>query len=190
MTDLLARPAPPDPRARDRTDGRRRLPNWAPLVTLAAIILTAAPVVLWACQVMHLARQVQEVALFVHLGALILGFGGVLSVDWVGALYILGRRSFLEVVRAADNAAVPIWAGYAGLVLSGLFLEPNLNSPVTIVKLALVLVIGLNGVVALAVQRALTREADMRWMAIGGSAAVISQLGWWGATVVGFINAH
>ena len=80
---------------------------------------------------------------------------------------------------------------YAGLVLSSLLLEPNPYSPLTLLKLALVLVIGLNGVVALGVQRALAREADLRWMAVGGSAAVISQLGWWLATVlIGFLNAH
>lgn len=190
MTDVLARTGLPEPRIRIEGAWRRRLPDWLPLAAVSVVILTAAPFVFWACQVVHPAPLVHDVALFVHLGALILGFGGVLSVDWVAGLYILGKRSFLEMVRAADNAAVPIWAGYTGLVLSGLLLEPNLNSPFTLVKLTLVLVIGLNGVMALGVQRALAREADLRWMAIGGAAAVISQLGWWSATVIGFVNAH
>lgn len=189
MTDALAPTGVSAPRA-DSQSARRRLPHWLPLAAAAAIILAAAPPALWASQVVHPAPLVHDVALFVHLSALILGFGGVLSVDWVAALYMLGKRNFLEMVRAADNAAVPIWVGYAGLVLSGVVLEPHLNSPFTIAKLALVLVIGLNGVVALGAQRALAREADLRWMAIGGSAAVISQLGWWGATIIGFINAH
>lgn len=190
MNDVLAPTGVQAQRAETRAARRRRLPDWLPLAAAAAGILTAAPLVLWACHVVRPAPLVHEVALFVHLGALVLGFGGVLSVDWVAGLYILGKRSLLEMVRAADNAAVPIWAGYAGLVLSGVLLEPNLNSPFTIAKLVVVLVIGLNGVVALGVQRALAREADLRWMAIGGSSAVISQLGWWGATIIGFVNAH
>ena len=189
MNDVLARAAAPAP-GRGRTAWRRRLPDWLPLAAVAALILAAAPLVLWTCRAVHPAPLVHDLALFVHLGALVLGFGGVLCVDWVAALYLLRRRSLVEMVRAADNAAVPIWAGYAGLVLSGVLLEPALDSPVVVVKLALVLVIGLNGVVALGVHRALGREADLRWMALGGSAAVISQLGWWGATIIGFVNAH
>ena len=145
----------------------------------------------WVCSVAHPRPVVHEVALFVHLAALLVGFGAVLSVDWVAALFILGRRTFHEMLRAADNAAVPVWAGYAGLVLSGLLLEPDLEHPVTMLKLGLVLVIGLNGVVALGLHRALGRGgADLRWMALGGMCATVSQLGWWGATVVGFLNAH
>lgn len=187
MAELLDRPGLPEAPARA---GRARVPDWLPLMVVAALVLTAEPLVVWGSQQAHPHPAVHDTALFVHLAALVLGFGGVLSVDWVAALYLLGRRSFLDMVRAADNAAVPIWAGYAGLVLSGLLLEPALDSPVTLVKLGLVLVIGLNGVVALAVHRALTREPDLRWMAIGGSVAVVSQLGWWGATVIGFLNAH
>lgn len=187
---MLAPTGVPAPPGGSQSARRRRLPQWLPLAVTAATILGAAPPVLWASQVAHAAPLVHDVALFVHLGALILGFGGVLSVDWVAALYMLGKRNLLELVRAAENAAVPIWAGYAGLVLSGVILEPNLDSPFTMVKLTIVLVIGLNGVVALGVQRVLARDADLRWMAVGGSAAVISQLGWWGATIIGFVNAH
>lgn len=190
MSDVLARTVAPDPRTRNKVACRAPRPDWWPLAAVTMVILVAAPLVFWACQIVHLPPQVHDLALFVHLGALILGFGGVLCVDWVAALFILRKRSFLEMVRAADNAAIPIWAGYSGLVLSGLLLEPNLHSPATVVKLLLVLVIGLNGVVALGVHRALAREADLRWMALGGSVAIISQLGWWGATIVGFVSAH
>jgi hypothetical protein len=195
MTDLLAeQPGAVRPVRLAVTGGRRGggvPPPWAPLALVGALILAAAPVVLWVCSVTHPLPVVHEVALFVHLASLLVGFGAVLTVDWVAALFILGRRTFHEMLRAADNAAVPVWAGYAGLVLSGLLLEPDLTSPVTIVKLVLVLVIGLNGVVALGLHRALGRGgADLRWMALGGMCATVSQLGWWGATLVGFLNAH
>lgn len=187
MVELLDRPALPPEAPRTRLG---RVPDWLPLVTVAAAVLTLEPLVIWGSQVAHPLPVVHDTALFFHLAALLLGFGAVLTVDWVAAMYLLGRRSFLDMVQAADNAAVPIWAGYAGLVLSGLLLEPALDSPLTLVKLGLVLVIGLNGVVALAVHRALSREPDLRWMAIGGSVAVVSQIGWWGATMIGFLNAH
>ena len=194
MTDLLTEHPVPVQRhdAAEPVAGRRgRVPSWTPLALVGSVILAAAPVVVWVCSVAHPLPVVHEVALFVHLAALLVGFGAVLSVDWVAALFILGKRNFHEMLRAADNAAVPVWAGYAGLVLSGLLLEPDLTSPVTIVKLVLVLVIGLNGVVALGLHRALGRGgADLRWMALGGMCATVSQLGWWGATLVGFLNAH
>lgn len=190
MSDVLSAAVAPEPRTDGGAPWRAPRPDWWPLAGVATAILVAAPLVLWACQAVHLSPEVHDVALFVHLGALILGFGGVLCVDWVAALFIVRKRTFLDMVRAADNAAVPIWAGYAGLVLSGLLLEPDLHSRATAVKLILVLVIGLNGVVALGVHRALAREADLRWMALGGSVAIVSQLGWWGATIVGFVNAH
>jgi hypothetical protein len=201
MTDLLTGRAVPVPHADDRSAAQpapgsarvrgRRLPHWTPLAVVGSVILAAAPVVVWICSVSHPLPVVHDVALFVHLASLLLGFGAVLTVDWVAALFILGRRNLHEMLRAADNAAVPVWAGYAGLVLSGLLLEPDLTSPLTIVKLVLVLVIGLNGVVALGLHRALGRGgADLRWMALGGMCATVSQLCWWGATAVGFLNAH
>lgn len=194
MTEVLehVEGRPVEPATRERSvRARVGRPDWLPLAAVGSLILAAAPVVLWTCSHTHPAPVVHEVALFVHLAALLVGFGAVLSVDWVAALFILGKRSFHEMLRAADNAAVPVWAGYAGLVLSGLLLEPDLGNPVTQVKLALVLLIGLNGVVALGLHRALGRGgADLRWMALGGMCATVSQVGWWGATVVGFLNAH
>lgn len=182
MTELLERAVEPATgTAADAAPVRRR-PDWLPLAAVGSLILATAPAVLWTCAHAHPAPLLHDLALFVHLGALLVGFGAVLSVDWVAALFIVGKRSFHEMMRAADNAAVPVWAGYAGLVLSGLLLEPDLASPVTQVKLALVLALGLH--------RALGRGADLRWMALGGMCATVSQLAWWGATVVGFLNAH
>lgn len=190
MTELLEHAVEPVAGTTAAVVPARRRPDWLPLAAVGSLILATAPAVVWTCSHTHPVPLLHDVALFVHLAALLVGFGAVLSVDWVAALFILGKRSFHEMMRAADNAAVPVWAGYAGLVLSGLLLEPDLTSPVTQVKLALVLVIGLNGVVAVGLHRALGRGADLRWMALGGMCATVSQLAWWGATVIGFLNAH
>lgn len=181
----------PSPRrGSDDPLGRRRTPGWLPLAGAAVLILAAAPLVLWICATAHPHPMVHAVGLFFHLAALVVGFGSVLSVDWVALLFMLGRRDFKDLLASAENASVPIWLGYAGLVLSGLVLEPDLHSTITQIKLGLVLVVGLNGLVAVGLHQSLHRRGEMGPMALGMVCATVSQVGWWGATVVGFINAH
>lgn len=180
------------PRARGLVVARRPggLPDWLPLAAVAVAIVAAAPPCLWIAGHAHPSHTTHEIALFFHLGALVLGFGAVLVVDWVALLWTLGRRTTEEMLRAADNSLVPIWAGYSALVLSGLLLEPDLGSSMTRFKLALVLVIGLNGVVALWLHRALHRGPNLRLMVVGGCCALLSQAGWWGAIVIGHLNTR
>lgn len=169
---------------------RRTIPPWVSLAAVATAIVAAAPPCLWIAGHAHPSHTTHEVALFLHLASLVLGFGAVLVIDWVALLWTLGRRSTTEMLRAADNSLAPIWAGYAGLVLSGLLLEPDLASPVTRMKLALVLAIGLNGVVALWLHRALQQGANLRLMLLGGMCATVSQLAWWGSLLIGHLNAR
>jgi hypothetical protein len=62
----------------------------------------------------------------------------------------------------------------------------------TQVKLVLVLVAALNGLAALAVQRRFSRLAGLRpggrLIIQAALVAVISQLAWWGAVFIGFVN--
>lgn len=129
-----------------------------------------------------------DCALFVHLASLVVGFGAVLSVDWVALLWISGRRDLGQVLETAENVMVPIWAGYAGLVASGIVLAPNLSNPLTIIKLGLVLVIGCNGIMVSWLAPRL-RDNCPRALTLSGMSALVSQLGWWGATVIGYLNA-
>lgn len=135
-----------------------------------------------------------EVALFGHLASLVLGFGAVLAVDWVALLWVFRQRSLGDIVRSADNARFPIWLGYAGLVATGVLLEPDLTNVATQVKLALVVMVGLNGVLAMVLHGRLagvTAEGPGRRLlltAVGSS--TISQVGWWGAMLVGFLKGH
>src|SRR5690606_33307209 len=86
------------------------------------------------------------VALFVHLASLILGLGAVLMVEWYGLLWSTEWRSVRDL-RQVDVTATPlIWAGLVGLLASGALLQPNLESPLTMVKLGAVLLVSLNGV--------------------------------------------
>lgn len=135
---------------------------------------------------------VQQVALFAHLASLVAGFGGVLSVDWVGLQWMLGRRTLRDVIDTAGHCQSLIWVGYAGLVTSSLLLEPDPGHGLTQVKLACVLIIAWNGLLVSSLHQRLLAIGDrkpaprlIRLAAISGG---ISQLGWWSAMVIGFIN--
>lgn len=56
-------------------------------------------------------------------------------------------------------------------MVSGVMLRPDLESPITRIKLVLVLVL-----------------AVTRLIVWGASAALVSQSCWWGATFIGFLN--
>ncbi|MET9672346.1 hypothetical protein ABZY68_04500 [Streptomyces sp. NPDC006482] len=79
-------------------------------------------------------------------------------------------------------------------MLTGVLLHPDVNAPLTQVKLLLVLVIALNGVHATALHRSLTdlghRRPTPRLLTRAGTSAVLSQVGWWGAAVIGFLNSR
>lgn len=150
-------------------------------------------VAVWVGASVHPHPAVHQGALFLHLACLVLGFGSVLTVDWVATAWALRWRSFDDVLSAAGHAHAPIWAGYAGLVVSGALLEPDLHSPSTLVKLVLVLVIGCNGAVATSLQDRLAATSPAgptgRLMLLSGLVAVVSQTCWWSATAIGFVTA-
>ena len=172
---------------------RSPLPGWAP-VGLAALMAVALGGALWTAGHLRPDPLLADVALFAHLASLVLGFGAVLAVDWVALLWLLRQRTLDDVVRTAGNAHLPIWLGYAGLVASGVLLEPDLDSTATRVKLLLVLAIGWNGIWAMVLHHRLERVGDAgpgrSLMRVAGAAAAVSQLGWWGAMLVGFLNAR
>jgi hypothetical protein len=174
---------------------------WAPVGTWFAPALTTAgvaagvAVVSWVAGHVHPDRTLHEAALFAHLASLTIGFGAVLAVDWVALLWLLQRRTLADVLGAAGNAHAPAWIGYAGLTLSGMLLQPDLTNPLTQLKLALVVVIGWNGVVAALTQRWLARIASggvlsQRRLLACACSGVVSQLGWWGAMLLGFVNGR
>jgi hypothetical protein len=139
-------------------------------------------------------------ALFVHLASLIAGLGAVLVIDWTGLLWVLGRRTFLDVTRTAGALHALIWLGLAGLVFSGVLLRPDACVTLTRVKLALVLVIAVNGLYAHALQpqlaalgertapAALLERSSSALMQQAAGTAIISQTAWWASVAIGFHN--
>ncbi|MFE5754606.1 hypothetical protein ACFQ7M_35765 [Streptomyces massasporeus] len=173
--------------------GRPRRPLHTLIVADLLICLAWAGSVGAASQV-EAGPAVRTVALFLHLGALVLGLGSVLTIDYYGMLWLLGRRSLRQSLEFAGPLHVPVWTGLAGLVLSGIVLDPDPRAPLTRVKLVLVLLIALNGVHAQALHRTLGDHVGAcpprRLLVRGVISAVLSQLGWWGAVTLGFLNSQ
>jgi hypothetical protein len=178
-TKSLARPA-----SRRRVDYAAVTGAWAVVVVAAAIFPLDDP-------------QVARVALFIHLVSMAVGFGAVIVIDVYGLLWLFGHRTLAELVDLDTAAHTVIAVGVAGLLASGIALQPDLSTPLAWFKMWLVLVLMLNG---LAAQRMLvrlrktlpptTRGGSIPWAAFqrGLSAALISQASWWGAIAIGFIT--
>lgn len=175
--------------ARPLETGRRRLPATASYGIV--VVVWAASV--WASTQLRVDPPLHQWALFAHLAALVAGLGAVLTIDFCGLLWLLGRRSLRQVLVVAGGAHALIWTGLGGLVATGSLLAPDLSQPWTRTKLALVLVLGLNGVQAMAVQRQMDRaggDPPRRLLLRSAGTAVLSQVGWWGAAVVGFLSTQ
>jgi hypothetical protein len=136
-------------------------------------------------------------AVIVHVLSLVIAFGAVVVIDWHGLLWLTGTRGLRELTRLAAAAGPLIWMGLAGLLASGAFLEPDMSSPTTWTKLTLVLAVGLNGALTSTINRSLSdlpRATGLSVLPPGlrarlVTATVVSQLGWWGAIIIGFSTA-
>ena len=177
-------------KAKQRRLQRRRL--------LAYVVIAAGwALSIWISTLLDPPAWLHASALFVHLASLIIGLGAVLMVEWYGLLWATEWRSVRDLRQVDRTLKLPIWAGLIGLLASGAFLEPNLDSPGTIVKLGAVLVLSLNGVALTRWTsylarfpprmrfRNLPRRARFRFVA----SAVVSQIAWWTAVVIGMLNS-
>lgn len=186
----LPRPDAPFDAHRDVTSFSFPRPSWAPYVLAAVLIAGTGASVLWVSGHVHPDHALHDVALFVHLACLVVGFGAVLTVDWIALGWVAGQRDFADVLRSASNVNFPIWCGYAGLVLSGVLLQPQLSSQLTQAKLALVLVIGWNGLLAGWLHGRLNARPSRVLLLVAAMSATVSQVAWWGAMVIGFLNGR
>jgi hypothetical protein len=187
---LRPQPAPAEPPEPE--------PAVAPLLPAVLLLVLAGGAVatVWAASLwlsLHVEADatLHTVALFAHLVALTAGFGAVLVVDWCGLLWLLGRRRLEDVVDLARTCHAVIWAGLAALTLSGSLLHPDLGALRTQVKLGVVLVLALNGVQAVLLQRrleAVSGAPARRLLLRVAASAGLSQAGWWTATAIGFLT--
>ncbi|MGW5421887.1 hypothetical protein [Streptomyces sp. NPDC003943] len=180
--------APEEPLRQDLT------PGW--LLTAAGVLAAGAlAVCCWTAGHVRADLTLQTAARFLHVASTVAGLGAVLAVDWFAVLWLSGRRPLASVLDTACALQTPIWAGLGGLTVTGLFLRPDLGSPLTVVKLGLVLAVTLNGLYAHRLGQLLARFRDRAEVPRGllvrsGAAASVSQIGWWGAALIGFLNSH
>jgi len=140
---------------------------------------------------------VHRVALAAHILALVLSFGAILVLDWVGLLWLLGRRDVHDTRRLESAAQPLIWGGLAILLISGALLHPDLSSPPTQIKLVSILVLMLNGLVLTRTVKQLhllppatlftAMAAGLRTRLL--AALCISQACWWTSVLVGLLNS-
>ncbi|QKJ20859.1 hypothetical protein [Microbacterium hominis] len=135
-------------------------------------------------------------ALFGHLAAVIIGLGAAVLLEVKGLLWAMGRRTLGEFMRTERTVTRLAWLGIAGLFATGAFLEPSLGEPLTALKMAAVLVAGLNGVAMTRITGELHRlpgtvafgRLPLRLRLSSLSSAVVSQIAWWTAVIIGMLN--
>ena len=195
-TATVTTPAPtttPPPPPHLPSPAGRRLRTLFLLCAIAGLWCT---VVLASTRV-DLSQTVRHYVKFVHLMSLTVGFGAVIAVDVCALAVLLGKRSPGFATRVAATVDPAVWGGYLGLILSGLLLEPNLNSAAMWVKLVAALVAGLNGALArdamhrmLALPRGATvRQVPRPLMSRVAAHAAVSQAAWWTATVIAYFGS-
>ncbi len=161
----------------------------------AALVIGAWLVVIAIAATTRAPWPLQRGALFLHIAALIGGFGAVLAVDLHGVLWLIGQRRLGDLLKITSALQPLIWGGLLVLVASGLLLRPNVALLRTQIKLVLVLVATLNGLWAHHLHNELKANrseataplVDQRLLFKVMAAGAISQVAWWGSTLIGFL---
>lgn len=172
-----------------------RSPLRGALVTGAAGLAAVTTVVVVSPAVPH-DPLLHDLAVLAHLASLAVGFGAVLLLDLTAARWMAGRVTLADTARLAALAHPAIWVGMAGLVASGALLHPDPTSPLTLAKLGAVVLACANGGYATTLGKAVEAAAQRagrlpRGLLLRGAAAsAVSQVAWWTAVVVGWLNAR
>ncbi|WP_156969828.1 hypothetical protein [Knoellia subterranea] len=165
--------------------------RWHALVTILWMLVLALSPVLRLDGVGH------DVALAAHLLGMVVGFGAVLLVDWHGLVWLSGLRTFRDSLRVGEAAHPLVWMGLLLILVSGAFLGPDLGQPTTWIKQVAVLALVNNGV---AVRRLGARlsllkprihslaELPERHRVAMIVSLTVSQIGWWTAAIVGYLE--
>jgi hypothetical protein len=137
------------------------------------------------------------IVLFVHLSGLVLGFGSVLVTDLYGTLWLAGRQPYPQVVAVSAVTEKFVWVGWSIMVAAGvplLVLKGEIDNLMWI-KLFFVALIGVNGLALHRVQRRASDfgpgdELPSRFVVWSTLSLFVSQIGWWGAVLIGFLHRH
>jgi len=159
-------------------------------------VILALYLSLWLGASLAPPEWVHVVMLFVHLASIIVGLGSAVLLEVNGFLWTVGRESLDDLRRTERSVSALAWLGIIGLFASGAFLEPNLEDPLTVIKMAAVLVVAMNGVAMTRLTAELRRlPPRMRFPSLPLRlriwcvwSAAVSQAGWWTAVIIGMLN--
>lgn len=137
------------------------------------------------------------VLLFVHLSGLVLGFGSVMVTDLYGALWLAGRQPYQQVVAVSAVTEKFIWIGWSTMVAAGIpliVIKGEIDNLMWI-KLFFVALIGVNGFALYLVQQRASEfgpgdQLPSRFVVWSALSLLVSQIGWWGAVLIGFLHRH
>jgi hypothetical protein len=137
------------------------------------------------------------VLLFFHLTFLIIAFGSVVVTDYFGLRWLLGMTPPSRLVKISGATQKLIWLGWTGMVLSGIpliLLKAEVDR-LMILKFFFVLLVGANGYALHLIHKSFEEYQDedtmpMLVMFRMGHATLVSQIGWWGAFLIGFLHRH
>lgn len=174
--------------------GRRQT---GPLFTLSVLAVAGWVACITLAAIVRPEPEVHRTALVFHLAAMVVSLSGVLAVDIRGFLWMAGVRPVHAALRMESFVTPLIWGGLLVLMVSGIFLEPSLDTIPTLAKLVAVLGLILNGIWLVPFKErlgAMGRDAPFlaftpwfRQQLLLRFAA--SQLCWWTAVMVGFVSA-
>ena len=123
-------------------------------------VMLALYVSLWLGASLMPADWVHISMLFVHLASIIVGLGAAVFLEFNGFLWTIGRSTLVDLRRTEQSVSALAWLGILGLFFSGAFLEPNLEDPLTVIKMTAVLVVAMNGVAMTRLTADLARLPD------------------------------
>lgn len=137
------------------------------------------------------------ILLFFHLSFLILGFGSVIVTDLYGLLWIWDRIRFSQIIDVSGVTEKFIWTGWTGMVAAGIpmILMKGEVDNLMMIEIALVVLIGLNGIPLHMIQKKLQKYKNAEivpgiFIFRLSLSITISQIGWWGAVIIGFLHRH
>ncbi|MFE7699564.1 hypothetical protein ACFU0W_12500 [Microbacterium keratanolyticum] len=159
-----------------------------------------AVTILWATSVIIggilPAGELRWIWLVGHLAALVVGLGAAVMIEYAGFLWTIGRGTLHEVGATEERLAPLAWLGFGGMLLTGMFLSPDVSNPLTALKMIVVLAIGLNAVATARLTVVLHglpddlpfRRAPWRLRSWSLATGLVSQLAWWSAVLLGTLN--
>ena len=135
--------------------------------------------------------------LFIHLVGFALGFGTVLFIDAVGALWVWRKVKATQLMWLSGVGQWLIWLAVALQLVSGAYLlDPSKLTWRTEIKLVAVVILIVNGIVLDQIRKAvIASKVEDFWRLPRGlqlrsvASISLSQACWWTAVIIGFLTS-